>query len=162
ATVAPDKDGNVVIDGLKGTDEQPKRWQEVEPYVWQEIGGSERLAALVENGRPVRIGYGPYPFMLFERVPWWASGGWLMPLWVAGLVALLLTVLAWPISALVRRHYKVTYALSGPDATAHRRIRWAALLEILVFVAIGTTVGMMFSSLKYMGPGIEKWIFVLR
>jgi len=90
------------------------------------------------------------------------SGGWLMPLWIAGLVALLLTVLAWPISALVRRHYKATYALSGRDATAHRRMRWIALLEILLIVAIGTTFGMMFNSLKYMGPGIEKWVAVLR
>ena len=44
-----------------------------------------------------------------------------------GLGALLLTVLAWPVSALVRRHYGVPYALQGRDARAHRLVRIAAL-----------------------------------
>ena len=47
-------------------------------------------------------------------------GSWLMLAVGAGLVALLLTVLAWPVSALVRRHYKVSYQLTGRDARAHR------------------------------------------
>ena len=50
-----------------------------------------------------------------------------MPLAVASLLALLLTVLAWPISALVRRHYGVRYALGGKDARAHRWVRIAAV-----------------------------------
>jgi hypothetical protein len=162
AKVIPNPDGTITVDALKGLNDQPKKWREVAPYVWQDVDGGERLAAEVEGGRVVRFGYGPYPFMLFEPVPWWASGGWLVPLLVVGLVALLLTVLAWPISALVRRHYRVAYALTGPDAVAHRRIRLAALLVVLLMVAVGTTLTLMFSDFKYLSTGIESWVAVLR
>src|SRR6185503_20735698 len=95
-------------------------------------------------------------------VPWWYSSGWLLPLWVAALVALLLTVLAWPISALVRRRYGVPYGLTGGDAVAHRRIRLASLATVLTMIVLGVTLGMMFSDFKWLAPGIEKWISLLR
>ena len=160
--VVADKDGVVVVDALKDLNEQPKKWHEVSPFVWQDASGHERLAAQVENGRVVRFGYDPYPFMLLEPVPGWMSASWLLPLWIASLIAILLTTLAWPISALVRRRYKVAYGLTGRDATAHRRIRLAALFVLLSTIAVGVTLGLMFSDFKYLAPGIERWVFVLR
>ena len=160
--VVADKDGMVIVDALKDLNEQPKKWREVSPFVWQDASGHERLAAQVESGRVVRFGYGPYPFMLLEPVPGWMSASWLLPLWIASLVVILLTTLAWPISALVRRHYKVAYGLTGRDATAHRRIRIASLLVVLTTIAVGTTLGLMFSDFKYLAPGVERWVFVVR
>jgi CubicO group peptidase (beta-lactamase class C family) len=160
--VGPDKDGAIVVPALKGLNEQQLKFKEVAPFVWREVNGESELAAQVDGGRVVRAGYGPYPFMLFEPVPWWYSSGWLLPLWVAALVALLLTVLAWPISALVRRRYGVPYGLSGGDAVAHRRIRLASLATVLTMIVLGVTLGMMFSDFKWLAPGIEKWISLLR
>src|SRR3546814_20569304 len=69
----------------------------------------------------------PYaPIMVFQRLSAWRALA--MPLLVASLVILLLTVLAWPISALVRRYYGTPYRLAGMDARAHRLFRIAALL----------------------------------
>jgi hypothetical protein len=56
------------------------------------------------------------------------------------LIALLFTALAWPISALVRRHHRVPYGLTGNDAVAHRRIRIASSAVIAVFIAWGVMV----------------------
>jgi hypothetical protein len=161
-SVGPDKDGAIVVPALKGLNEQPMKFKEVAPFVWREMNGESELAAQVDGGRVVRVGYGPYPFMLFEPVPWWYSSGWLLPLWVGGLVALLLTVLAWPISALARRRYGVAYGLTGADAVAHRRIRLASLATVLTMIVLGVTLGMMFSDFKWLAPGIEKWISLLR
>ncbi len=160
--VFPNADGTISVDALKALNGEPKKWREVAPYVWQDVDGGERLAAEIASGRVVRFGYGPYPFMLLEPVPWWASGAWLVPFLVIGLLALLLTVLAWPISALVRRHYKVPYALSGADAVAHRRIRIAALLVVLLMATVGVTLSLMFSDFSYLTTGVEKWIAAVR
>lgn len=160
--VVADKDGVVVVDALKDLNEQPKKWHEVSPFVWQDASGHERLAAQVENGRVVRFGYDPYPFMLLEPVPGRMSASWLLPLWIASLIAILLTALAWPVSALVRRRYKVAYSLTGRDAAAHRRIRLASLFVLLSMIAVGATLGLMFSDFKHLAPGIERWVFVLR
>src|SRR3546814_5916967 len=57
----------------------------------------------------------PYaPIMVFQRLSAWQALA--MPLLVASLVILLLTVLAWPISALVSRYYGTPYRLAGMDA----------------------------------------------
>ena len=160
--VFPNADGTITVDALKGLDGQPKKWREVAPFVWQNVAGGDRIAAQVDGGRVVRFGYGPYTFMLLEPVPWWASATWLVPLLVIAVAALLLTVLAWPVSALVRRHYAVPYALGGSDAVAHRRVRIAALLDVLLMTAVATTVVLMFSDLTHLSTGIEKWLAVLR
>src|SRR5207248_10779126 len=68
--VSANNDGTITVNELKGTDEQPKKWREIAPFVWRNAAGGDRLAAKVENGRVVRFGYDEYPFMLFEPVPW--------------------------------------------------------------------------------------------
>jgi CubicO group peptidase (beta-lactamase class C family) len=160
--VAAEEDGTILVSLLTGVNGKPKKWREVAPYLWQNVGGDDRLGAEVDGGRVVRFIYESYPFMAFEPVPWWASSAWLLPLWAGGLAALLLTVLAWPISALVRRRYHVPYFLSGRDATAHRRIRIASLVVFLTVVAAAVTVALMFSDLKWLAPGVEHWVMALR
>src|SRR3546814_1438525 len=87
---------------------------------------------------------GPYaPIMVFQRLSAWQALA--MPLLVASLVILLLTVLAWPISALVRRYYGTPYRLAGMDARAHRLVRIAALL---VLVAMGAMLALGVSMLS--------------
>src|SRR3546814_13781301 len=83
----------------------------------------------------------PYaPIMVFQRLSGWQALA--MPLLVASLAILLLTVLAWPISPLVRRYYGTPYRLAGMDARAHRLVRLAALL---LLVAIGATPALVLS-----------------
>lgn len=160
--VIANSDGTITVAALKGTDEQPKKWKEIAPFVWRNVAGGDRLAAKVENGRVTRFGYDEYPFMIFEPVPWWWSSGWLLPLWIAALVALGLTVLAWPISALVRRRYKVAYGLTGADALAHRRIRIASLLVLAMVLAWVFTITMFSANFSWVGPGMDSWYIILR
>jgi hypothetical protein len=151
--VVPTEEGSISVPSVTGVDGQPVKWIEVAPYVWRDVNGSDRLAAKVVDGVVQRWSFEPVsPFMVFDRVPWWKSSAWLLPLVGAGLLALLLTVLAWPVSALVRRHYRAPYQLSGADARAHRRIRIAALAVFATFAGIATVITMMFSSLDRLSP----------
>ena len=50
------------------------------------------------------------------------------------LAALLLTVLPWPVSALVRRHYGARYALSGRMRARIAGVRLASLAVLAVDV----------------------------
>jgi len=123
----------------------PIKWREIEPFVWQEDDGKALMSAKVENGRISRLSFEPVsPFMTFQPTPGYRSGSWLVPALCGGLVALLLTVLAWPISALIRRHYGVRYALAGQDAKAHRYVRLASVATLVVFAgwALFITLGM--------------------
>ncbi len=163
AKVVANDDGTITVPALTGINGQPKKWREIAPYVWRDVAGDDRLAATVVDGRVQRWSTDQIsPFMVFEPTPWWRSGAWLLPLVGLGLVALALTVLAWPVSALVRRHYRVPYRLSGRDARMHRWMRWAALAVLVTTLAVIAMVGSMLASFEMMGPGSDIIIHALR
>jgi len=100
--------------------------------------------------------------MVFQRASWWQSQGVFMTLLFGSLAALLLTVLAWPVSALVRRHYGVRYPLSGGDASAHR---WIRLASLAVLVSMGGMVAMVFwmmSDLGRLSPDSDGMVIAAR
>src|SRR3546814_3712955 len=103
----------------------------------------------------------PYaPIMVFQRLSAWQALA--MPLLVASLVILLLTVLAWPISALVRRYYGTPYRLAGMDARAHRLVRIAALLVLVAMGAMLALVVRMLSDLALTSPSTDGLSLALR
>jgi hypothetical protein len=102
------------------------------------------------------------PFMMFEPEPAYRSSAWLLPALIAALGTLLLTTLAWPAAALVRRYYRARYGLVERDAKAHFRVRLAALLALVLFVAWGTTISMMMSNFSLLSPDLDGWLWVLQ
>jgi hypothetical protein len=141
----------------------PRKWREIAPFVWQDVDGGERLAAEVVDGKVVRFSAEPLAaIMVFERLPGWASTPALPTLFAASLLALLLTVLAWPVSALVRRRYRVPYGLAGADARMHRWVRIAALAVLAAVLGIAGLVVAMMSDLNMMTPSMDGTIRALR
>ena len=162
ATVTDNGDGTISVSSATSPSDVPLKWREIAPLVWREEHGKDLLSARVENGRVVRFAFGEgSPFDQYLRTPWEKSGGWWTPAMALSVIVLLLTALAWPISALTRRHYGVAYALSGRDARAHRWVRIAAVAASVVFVGWVVLVVSMLSSLDLI-PKVNGWIALLR
>jgi len=142
---------------------EPKRWREVRPFVWQEKDGKNLLAAKVEQGR-VRMLTGDEvsPFMVFLPSPWWRSSGWLSPLAQISLAALVLTVIVWPLVALVRRRYRVPAPLTGRDAVAHRWMLRASAAVLLVVVGWAWLLRRMFSEVSALTSQSDVWLWILQ
>jgi hypothetical protein len=102
------------------------------------------------------------PFMVFDRPSAAKSPAWLMPAVTVAAIALLLTVLAWPTSALVRRHYGVPYRLDGQDAKAHRWIRIAATAVVALSIAWAITVSKMITELELLTADMDGWLWILQ
>src|SRR4030095_16570406 len=103
------------------TGNKPRRWVEVEPYVWKDLDSGEKLAAKVENGKINRWSFDTVsPFMMFDRAPWYKDPAWLAPALFAALGALLLAALAWPAGAIARRRFKVAAAHEGRRLRSQR------------------------------------------
>jgi hypothetical protein len=162
AVVADNGDGTISVSNATNPSGVPLRWREITPFVWREQHGKDLLAARAENGRIVRFSYGSEsPIVVYDRTPWSKSGGWWVPAMIASVAVLLLTTLAWPISALTRRHYGAVYALTGRDARAHRWVRIAAALCVLVFAGWVVLLLAMLSVLDLI-PKMNGWIALLR
>jgi hypothetical protein len=133
--VRVDKKGGLLIPDLKGLNGEPRHWIEIAPFVWLDADGHDRLAAKVVDGKPVRWSYDLLsPFMVFDRVPGYASSAWLMPLFVASISALGLTALLWPVTAWVRRRYQSPLYLDAPSLRAYR---WSKIGAVLILIALG-------------------------
>src|SRR5690606_26602922 len=159
--VLANEDGTISVSLALGANGVPRKWREVSPYLWQDVASADRLAADVVDGRVTRFTLEPFaPIMVFQRLSAWDALA--MPLLVASLAILLLTLLAWPISALVRRHYGVPYRLTGIDARAHRLVRIAALLALVAVGGVFALVLSMFSDLALTSPDSDWLIVVLR
>jgi CubicO group peptidase (beta-lactamase class C family) len=160
--VSANDDGTISVPMATNLAGVPIKWREVEPFVWRDVNGESFLSAQVKDGRVVRFTFdGLSPFMVFEPTPASKSPAWLLPAVVIGLIALLLTSLVWPVSALVRRHYGVPYRLAGPDAKAHRWIRIAAVSALVLCVAWGITVSKMINDLSLLTSGADGWLWLL-
>jgi len=161
--VTLDAEGGLVFSAAQGIGGAPRKWVEIAPFVWREAGGKMRLAAKVENGRVVRFGIdSSSPFMLFEPVPWYSSSAWLAPALYASLVALALTALFWPITALVRRHYGARPARRVAEWRAYRLTRALAGLAVAVMIAWPMFASALLSDFSSMNGELDGTLIALR
>ena len=130
-----DADGRPLVSGIPSLGGAPRKWIEVEPFVWQDAYGKERLVAEVRDGQVVRWTFGMVsPFMVWDRTPWYATGAWLIPALLFGLAVIAITALGWPIGWIARKRYGAQLALTGRARTAYRATRGLAWLVLLVLV----------------------------
>ena len=113
-------------------------YEEIKPWVWRQVGGSQTLAVQVEGGKVVRIGDIP----AFSLLPLTVAQRALVPVVLGAAVVLMLFVLAWPLGA-VRR---LTARRSGSGiADAGPRLSWwarsARIGAGLTLAAIGAWAG---------------------
>lgn len=73
-------------------------YEEIEPWVWREVGGSKRLPVQVEDGKVVRIGVNPATSI----APVTPAQAALVPVVLASGAALLLLIIAWPVGGIRR------------------------------------------------------------
>jgi len=128
------KKGELEIAAITGPNEKPRHWVEIEPFVWHDADGHDFLTAKLVDGNPVRFSFDFLsPFMVFDRVPWYANGAWLKPLLGASLAALLLTALFWPVTAWVRRSYGSRLLL---EPAALRAYRWSRIGALMIIAGV--------------------------
>jgi CubicO group peptidase (beta-lactamase class C family) len=111
---------------------------EIKPFLWQQQNGHDRIQGMVKDGKVVRWSSdAAAPIFVFERAGGIAGTGLELPLSVAALVLLSLTAILWPVSALIRRHYRKGPASAAPGALAYR---WVRICAVLTVAAIGMWV----------------------
>lgn len=89
--------GDLILAGYNKADNTPWLWSEVQPYLWQQVDGQDRLSALVKPGQPVMLNIGALAAVQsWNKVHPLANAAVLVPVWCSALVILLLAVLKLP------------------------------------------------------------------
>lgn len=136
-----------------------RRFEEISPFVWREIGGKDLIEARLIDGRVVSLHNHPVGVLL--KMPAWRSLGFNMPILIASFLAMLVAVLLWPVSTLARRHYALGPLLVGAEARVYG---WARLgmIAMLVFLIGWTVMAMVLTRYFHLfNAGFDPWIRLL-
>jgi CubicO group peptidase (beta-lactamase class C family) len=100
-------DGLLQVDALTGLNDEPKKFQEIAPWLWQEVAGEMRLEAVRSADGAIEHlvpdGYGP--IFVFQPAPGWRDMRWLAPALITASLLLSAFVLSW-LTATIRRRLR--------------------------------------------------------
>lgn len=155
-------DGSVTVPILLGANGEPMRWREISPFLWKRIDGPERLAAMVEDDRVIHWSVDPYaPFAVFEPVPSSRTAIWFMPALQLSLGGLFVALLAWPVLALVQRHYGYRRRWNRRRVAIHRISRLAMILILATWLGALLLVAYGVADYSHFAPPLDPWIYTL-
>jgi CubicO group peptidase (beta-lactamase class C family) len=158
--VGVNKKGELVLP-FPGPNGKPRHWVEIAPFVWQDVEGHDLASAKLVDDRPVLFSFNELsPFMVFGRVPWYANGSWLKPLLLMSFVALLLTVLVWPVAVIVRRRYHAPLALDAGSMSAYRWSRIGSLAIVVALLLWGLFMALILNDTGTLGGRLDPLLIL--
>jgi len=158
-TIAANADGTI---GFAMGGEGLTKWREIAPFVWQQVDGTDKVQALIKDGRPIMFGFDIAPPQAFTPSPGWRSPSWLMPALLLALAVLLISGLSWPVMAVVRRRFGISPPYAGRAATFYRITRALNLATMVVIITFMATLIYMTGNADRFGDAMDPWLFVVK
>src|SRR5262245_34138007 len=125
--VIPDENGTIKIEPFKDFNGELKKWQEIAPLVYRSVNGQDLVAfrRLEHDQMQLVVNF---PAVVFQRVTLSGDADFNQAVIFAVLVVMGLTLIFWPIAALVRGHYHHRLELD----TRYLRLRpWVRLVCVV-------------------------------
>lgn len=161
ATVAPAADGTIQVDSMKDLNGQPKRWQPIGNMTFREAGGQELLVFKPDSsGRLEMISEDPVE--IFQRVPWNQNKTVLTFVLAFIAVVFALTLLLWPVAALLRHHYHRQLELTPAQRKFRALVKIVCAIDLGVLVAFCAILVWGFSSLSAFSDALDPWLRLLQ
>jgi CubicO group peptidase (beta-lactamase class C family) len=162
-SIMPTENGSISLPGLDGLSAAARDWVEVEPFVWRDRNTGERLVAEFKDGKVVRVSMDAVsPFMMLTPVPAAVNTDWINPALIFALAIVVLTALAWPVRALVRRNFAAAMPFEGRARTAYRLSRLFAWLVIAAVVGWMALILTFSADIGAIGGPLDWLIHLLR
>ena len=157
--VSADRDGKIVVGDLKGFNGKPKKWEEIAPRTYREVGGQD-LVAFVKDaaGRPQFVVN--FPVFLGMPPKWYEDRSLLLPVAIVTAAILVLTLLLWPIGALLRRHYRKRLDLPPAERRWRLLARLVVALDVAALAVLGVVLVVGFQNVASFSAGLDPWLRV--
>jgi CubicO group peptidase (beta-lactamase class C family) len=152
---------NTISMGFKGLNQQPLHFRETSPMVFRQVDGKARIA-FVKDATGRRVAYIDYPFMVFQQVNNTFDKQTLNYCIIGfSLSVIVLTLLMWPIGAMIRKHYGKPLTL---DSGA-KRLR--LLVRLVCFGIVAYAAGLLIFVSKLSNPSglaerLDPWLHLLQ
>jgi hypothetical protein len=155
------EDGTISCDLLKDLNGKPKKFKEVAPLRFRDVNGQDRVAFRKDGASPLRLII-DFPFMVFDKVPWYQQTWFNLTVVIGSLAILLLFLLLWPLNYFLRRHYGKKLELSP----GQRRLRLLARIGAVLNLAFAVAFALLFTSamknIGMMTPKLDPKIHLIQ
>ena len=156
-------DGTISAPALVDKNGIAKKFREIAPNRWHEVNGKNVFVVVRDGDRINYVTSDIFPqILVLHRVPFSRNLYFVGALLGGSALMLLLTVLFWPIKAILRWRYRQPLNFSGRELTYYRLTRVAALIDV-VFLAGWTTFFLLASlSLSYLDVATDPYLRALQ
>lgn len=159
--VSANSDGTITLDSLKDPAGVPKKLEEIGPLMFRAVHGQDRVGfKRDESGRLVLVT--DFPVFVFQRSPWNENSAFNLPLIVSAIVVLALTLLLWPVAALIRRHYKHALNLTPQQRRLRLIVRLTCLFDLLLLVGLVVFFTVSEKDIGMLSPRFNPWLRVIQ
>ena len=159
--VVPGKDGTLMIVGQKGINGQPTEWHEEAQNVWYDPADpQDKMVFTKNNGLPIIAV--EYPFEQSQRVDFLHSKGFVQNGLIFALGILALTLILWPIAALVRWHYGWKTTLGDSERRARAWARLECVVVIFFWACFLGTIVEGSSHLNLLSHSADWWFRIIQ
>jgi CubicO group peptidase (beta-lactamase class C family) len=157
-SVSTDQNGVLTIEGVQSPRGGLKQWREIGPLVYREIDGADVIAFRRNANGVVTDMLPASPIQIGQRVTGVANKKVLLPALGVSLGLVVLTVLFWPVAALVRRRYSRPLFSNTLDRVLYVFTRLLCLLQVLFLLLIVLPLSMADKNIGFIGDGINPWL----
>ena len=128
--VSTNPDGTISASVARNLNGELKKFRQVAPMTFQDVDGQDRL--LFQRNEAGRLSLVvPFPALQFQQTSGVAGRWFNTVLVVVSLSVIALTLVLWPVAALVRWHYGTKFDMTAGT----RRLRWAVRLVCALNIA---------------------------
>src|SRR6266436_1327937 len=131
--VIANSDTTISVDPLKGANGELKKFEEIAPFLFREVHGQDHIAFKKDAAGHWQFQL-DYPFFIFQKVGLLENKFFNIGLLIFGLGVLGLTVLLWPVAAIVRKHYSKQLGYTPSDSRLRLLARIVSILFVVFYV----------------------------
>ncbi len=132
AKVVTNSDGTISIDPFKSTNGQLERFEEISPFLYREVYGQDHVGFKKDATGRWQFQL-DWPIFIFQKVGLSENKYFNIGLLVFGLGVLGLTILLWPVGAIVRKHYGKRLEYSSWDNRLRLLVRAVCILFVVFY-----------------------------
>ncbi len=159
--VSPGSNNTISVDIFKDLNGKPKRFREVGPLLFREVDGQDRVAfTRDDSGRLVAVI--DYPFMVGQRASWHQSVMFNLVVIGGALAVCLLTLVLWPITHFIRRHYGRTLTLSPKLRKLRIWARVVCALDLIFAIGFATLLSLAEKHEELLSSRADPWLHLLQ
>ena len=159
-SVSARPDGTIRVDPVKGIDGQLMRWREVAPMIYRHVGGQQKIIFQRNKAGQLEMATDT-PVFVYQRVSGLQDKRVILPAIsvVAGIF--ILTLLLWPVAAVVRRHYGHRLGMAKEDLRLRRWVRLVGLVDLAFMAGWVAFFSLSSDDLDYFSSRSDLWIHLL-